>query len=136
MADPTTDRSPDLDQEILIWAKLQVPKDLELDTEWAGLFQPLIRASGHEGSGWARLQSPDMILLVTGDSCIKRASANTYHKGWKSTLDQREFTASPSAQLYQENLKSKGIVHVSSHETFSRRIVYLDALLKSYVQLF
>lgn len=63
MADPTTDRSPDLDQEILIWAKLQVPKDLELDTEWAGLFQPLIRASGHEGSGWARLQSPDMILL-------------------------------------------------------------------------
>ncbi|KAJ5187634.1 hypothetical protein N7449_010628 [Penicillium cf. viridicatum] len=50
MTDPTTDRSPDLDQEILIWTKLQVPKDLELDTEWAGLFQPLIRAPGHEGS--------------------------------------------------------------------------------------
>jgi hypothetical protein len=51
-------------------------------------------------------------------------------------LDQREFIASPSAQVYHENLKSRGIVDESSHETFSRRFEYLDALLKSYVQLF
>jgi hypothetical protein len=65
--------SQDLDREILIWTKLQVPKDLELDIEWAGLFLPLIRAPGHEGSGWARFQNSDTILLVTGESCIKRA---------------------------------------------------------------
>jgi hypothetical protein len=66
MADPTADRLPvgDLNNRaILIWTELQVPKDLELDTEWAGYFQPLICAPGHKGSGWASLQEcPDTIL--------------------------------------------------------------------------
>ncbi|KAJ5317526.1 Dimeric alpha-beta barrel [Penicillium antarcticum] len=119
MADPTADTLQNLNQEILTWTRLQVPKDLELDTEWAGLVQPLIRASGHEGSRWAKTPA------FRHDS-----------SGWKTTLDRREFIASPSAQLYQENLKSRGKIHVSSHETFSRRIVHIDALLKSYVLFF
>ncbi|KAJ6188668.1 Dimeric alpha-beta barrel [Penicillium mononematosum] len=69
MADPTADRLPvgNLnDRAILIWTEFKVPKDLELDTEWAGHFQPLISAPGHKGSGWTRLQgSPDTILLIT-----------------------------------------------------------------------
>lgn len=72
--DPTIDRTSDdlNDQAIMIWTKLQVTKDQELDTEWAGYFQPLIRAPGHERSGWARVQGcPETILLVTGESYIK-----------------------------------------------------------------
>jgi hypothetical protein len=72
--DTTIDRSPvdDLnDQAILVWTEFQVPKDLKLDIEWAGHFQPLLWAPGHEGSGSARVQErPDTILLVTGKSYI------------------------------------------------------------------
>ncbi|KAJ5367211.1 hypothetical protein N7541_001152 [Penicillium brevicompactum] len=106
---------------ILMWTKLQVPKDLELNIEWDGLFLPLIQAPGHSGSGWARFENSDTILLVTE---------------WKRTLDQRGFIASPSAQLYHEDLKSKGIVHVSSHETRSSRFIFFDPLMKSYLQFF
>jgi hypothetical protein len=138
MAEPTAVGSQDPDQEILIWTKLQVPKDLELDIEWDGLFLPLIRAPGHVGSGWTRLQNPDTILLVTGElwiKCVKLFKLIGFQE-WERTLNQREFIASPSAQLYHENLKSQGIIHVSSNETFSSRFHYLDALLNSYVQLF
>ena len=78
LGDYTIDRSQvdDLnDQAILIWTEFQVSKGLELDTEWAGHFQPLLRAPGHEGSGYARVQErPDTILLVTGELCINRES--------------------------------------------------------------
>jgi hypothetical protein len=73
MAQSTGVGSQDLDRAILLWTKLQVPKDLELNTEWDGLFLPLIEAPGQVGSGWARLQDSETILLVTGGSCIKRA---------------------------------------------------------------
>lgn len=63
------------DQAILIWTEFQVSKGLELDIEWAGHFQPLLGAPGHEGSGYARVQErPDTILLVTGELCINRQS--------------------------------------------------------------
>ncbi|KAJ5197382.1 Dimeric alpha-beta barrel [Penicillium cf. viridicatum] len=72
MANPSSGRSPvdDLkDQAILIWAELQDPKDLELDPEWEGYFEPLARTPGNEGCGWARRQKrPDTILLITGKS--------------------------------------------------------------------
>lgn len=78
LGDDTIDRSQvdDLnDQAILIWTEFQVSKGLELDTEWAGNFQPLLRAPGHEGSGYVRVQErPDTILLVTGELCINRES--------------------------------------------------------------
>ncbi|KGO74341.1 hypothetical protein PITC_008650 [Penicillium italicum] len=38
------------DKTILTWTEFQVPKDLELDTEWSGYFEPLARASGNAGS--------------------------------------------------------------------------------------
>ncbi|KAJ5873047.1 Dimeric alpha-beta barrel [Penicillium soppii] len=38
---------------------------MELNPEWVRLFQPLIWAPGHDGSGWVRLQSLNMMLLVT-----------------------------------------------------------------------
>jgi hypothetical protein len=44
------------------------------------------------------------------------------------------FKASPSSQLYQENLKSSGILYVASLETVSRRGLY-HFLEDSYVQL-
>lgn len=56
------------DDAILIWTRLQVPADLELEAEWPEYFQPLIRAPGHDASAWSRVQErPDIILLVTGE---------------------------------------------------------------------
>ncbi|CDM35119.1 unnamed protein product [Penicillium roqueforti FM164] len=131
LGDDTIDRSQvdDLnDQAILIWTEFQVSKGLELDTEWAGHFQPLLRAPGHEGSGYARVQErPDTILLVTA---------------WERASDMRAFMASPSAQLYRENLEARGIRATSSRETFSQRSSdyvgpsWFDALTCSYVELF
>lgn len=64
------------DREILTWTEFQVPKDLELDTEWSGYFEPLARAPGHAGSAWARFQNrPDTILLVT---CKSSRAANLH----------------------------------------------------------
>ncbi|KAJ5197156.1 Dimeric alpha-beta barrel [Penicillium cf. viridicatum] len=131
LGDLTIDRSQvdDLNhQAILIWTEFQVSKGLELDIEWAGHFQPLLRAPGHEGSGYARVQKrPDTILLVTA---------------WERASDMRAFTASPSAQLYRENLEARGIRAMSSRKTFSRRSSdyvgprWFDALTRSYVELF
>lgn len=49
----------------------------------------------------------------------------------------REFIGSPSAQLYRENLDSRGIIYVSSRETFYDRndSSWFGSLLESYVQL-
>lgn len=52
------------------------------------------------------------------------------------------FTASPSAQLYQESLEARGIIATSSRKTFSHRSSdyvgphWFDALTCSYVELF
>lgn len=54
----------------------------------------------------------------------------------------REFTASPSAQLYQESLEARGIIATSSRKTVSHRSSdyvgphWFDALTCSYVELF
>ncbi|KAJ5964745.1 Dimeric alpha-beta barrel [Penicillium vulpinum] len=122
----TLDRSPNgEDQTVLIWTELQVPNDLELTDQWAGYFQPLLRAPGHEGSMWGRVQErPNTILLLTG---------------WKSTSIMKEFIASPSAKIYWENLKNGGIIYMSSRETFSRYDFWSRIsrnFLYSYVQLF
>ncbi|CAG8121146.1 unnamed protein product [Penicillium salamii] len=131
MGDGTIDRSQveDLnDQAILTWAEFQVCKGLELDTEWAGHFQPLLGAPGHEGSGYARVQErPDTILLVTA---------------WERASDMRAFMASPSAQLYRENLEARGIRATSYRETFwHKKSDYVgpslfEGFTCSYVELF
>jgi hypothetical protein len=84
MVEPTAVGSQNPDKAILTWTKLQVPKDLELNIEWDGLFLPLIRAPGHVGSGWARLQNPDTILLVTGVlwiKCVKLCKLTGFKNG-------------------------------------------------------
>jgi hypothetical protein len=49
----------------------------------------------------------------------------------------REFMVSPSTQLYRENLMARGIIQMSSRETFSDRNSYwFCALQCSYVELF
>lgn len=76
--DITIDRSQVDDtnnQAILTLSEFQVSKGLELNTEWARHFQPLLEAPGHESSGYARVQErPDTIILVTGELCIKQES--------------------------------------------------------------
>ncbi|KAJ5957886.1 Dimeric alpha-beta barrel [Penicillium viridicatum] len=110
------------DDAILIWTRLQVPADLELEAEWPEYSQPLIRAPGHNKSAWSRVQErPDTILLVTA---------------WLAVSNAREFEASPTAQLYWDNLSCKGIIHISSHETLGRSSFWMGPLLESYVQLF
>ncbi|KAI9039701.1 cytochrome P450 [Aspergillus affinis] len=114
----------DEDPEIVVWTELDVPQGEELDSaQWTRYFEPMIQAPGYENSAWARIkQRPNMIMLVTL---------------WKSTSALREFTASPSAQLYRESLAARAIIPMAYHEVVIYGILnWFGALSRSYVQLF
>ncbi|KAJ5634925.1 uncharacterized protein N7484_008238 [Penicillium longicatenatum] len=110
------------DSRILVWDELQVPPNMESDTDqWVRDFQLLVQIAGPFKCHWARSRErPDTVLLLTL---------------WRCMLKLREFEDSPDAQLFWENLASKGILRLVSHETIYRNnwVNYLD---KSFVQLF
>ncbi|KAJ5119171.1 Dimeric alpha-beta barrel [Penicillium atrosanguineum] len=120
------------DEAILIWAELQVPEDPELEP----YFQALLQVPGHEGSGWGRVQERPGTIIFCASTRHHVRPPTSYRKAWERTSSMREFTASPSAQLYRENLESGGITHIYSRETRSRRYYWIRAFLESYVQLF
>jgi hypothetical protein len=55
------------DREIIVWDELQVPPNMESDTDqWVGYFQPLVQILDHFSSHGARpRERPDTVLLVT-----------------------------------------------------------------------
>ncbi|KAJ5159492.1 uncharacterized protein N7482_006496 [Penicillium canariense] len=110
------------DLEIIVWTELRVPPSEELDThQWTGHFQPLVQASGHHTSLWARIRErPNIVLLVTL---------------WKSQADLRNFTVSPCAQIFWENLAGRGVSRLASHETIYRDN-WFTSLQHSFIQLF
>ncbi|RAL16622.1 uncharacterized protein BO97DRAFT_139808 [Aspergillus homomorphus CBS 101889] len=108
---------------LVVWTELQVPSGLELHAEqWAGYFQPVIHAPGHIQSDWARVRERSDIVML--------ASL------WHTAGEFRDFTASPCAQLYRENLASVGIIPVSSRETVNGSGYWFDCMQRSFVQLF
>ncbi|KAJ5298043.1 hypothetical protein N7508_008292 [Penicillium antarcticum] len=124
MANSSGTRSYADDPGVVVWNELQVPTGEELDTtRWAGYFHPLVQALGYRDSCWARVQGRlDIIILATL---------------WETTSGLRNFTASPSAQLYRENLESRSITLLSSYETPYRGLAnWFPSLQRSYVQLF
>ncbi|KAL3472461.1 hypothetical protein BJX99DRAFT_235397 [Aspergillus californicus] len=113
------------DHGMVVWTKFQIPPGQELDTdEWAAYFQPLIHAEGHKESVWAKAPeegNPNIVLLATA---------------WYTTAALREFAASPSAQLFREDLASRGITPLLRFETLRWGGNWFDALSRSeYTQL-
>ncbi|KAJ5937346.1 hypothetical protein N7454_004646 [Penicillium verhagenii] len=110
------------DWEILVWDELQVPPNMESDTDqWIGDFQPLVEIAGHWKCHWARpRERPDTVLLLTL---------------WRQMSKLREFEDSPDAQLFWENLASKGILRLASHETVYRSN-WVYGLDGPFIQLF
>lgn len=62
------------DWRILVWDELQVPRNMESDTDqWVGDFQPLVQIAGHFKCHWARSRErPDTVLLLTCESRPKK----------------------------------------------------------------
>ena len=62
---------------IVVWTELQVPFGLESDKQqWVGYFQPLVHATGHKQSIWARLRfSLEKVIL---DTCKSSPSEAMY----------------------------------------------------------
>ncbi|KAJ5159839.1 uncharacterized protein N7482_006843 [Penicillium canariense] len=110
------------DRKIIVWDELQVPPNMESDTDqWVGYFQPLVQISGHFSSYWARpRERPDTVLLVTL---------------WRNMSKLRGFEDTPGAQLFWENLASKGILRIASHETVVHSN-WFNCLKGSFIQLF
>ncbi|KAJ5930616.1 hypothetical protein N7466_006109 [Penicillium verhagenii] len=110
------------DWEILVWDELQVPQNMESDAEqWVGDFQPLVEIAGHWKCHWARpRERPDTVLLLTL---------------WPHMSKLREFEDSPDAQIFWENLASKGILRLASHETVYR-CNWVHGLDLAFIQLF
>lgn len=55
------------DPKIVVWTEFRVPPGYERDEpRWVGYFQPLVHATGHKQSVWARLRnSPETMILAT-----------------------------------------------------------------------
>ncbi|OJJ63018.1 hypothetical protein ASPSYDRAFT_86666 [Aspergillus sydowii CBS 593.65] len=105
---------------MVVWTKFHVPE--ELDTkECIGYFQPLVHAVGHQETLWSRAaENTNTILIVSL---------------WYTAAELGDFTASPSAQLYTENLASKGITPLVLFETIYWPGNWFSSLSGSYLQL-
>lgn len=70
------------DLRIVVWTELRVPRGQELDEQrWAGYFQPLVHATGHDQSVWARLRNnPEAVILATCKSYLQSDSCPEWNQ--------------------------------------------------------